>query len=199
MTSQLRSRLPTLVVLSLIPLLGMLAALLMLMSSTSINNSISPTPPPVTQAVSHLAGRAAPNFELATLDGDSTRLSSMRGRIVFLNFWATWCEPCKRELPAFQSFMNEQPDDGPVILAVNIGDKPAEIQKFLEDNHVSGIPILLDSKYTVQTAYGADLFPTTFVIDPTGIVRDMHLGEMTVDDLNSYVDEIRSSTLNLGI
>jgi thiol-disulfide isomerase/thioredoxin len=94
--------------LSLLPLLGISAALLMLISSGGANSSIVSTPLPVTQAASRLAGRAAPNFELASLNGDPIRLSSMRGRVVFLNFWATWCEPCKREMPAFQRFMQEQ-------------------------------------------------------------------------------------------
>ena len=199
MTAEQRSRIQTLFLLSLIPLLGMIVALFMLISSGGANSSIPPTPLPVTQAVSRLAGRAAPNFELTTLHGSSIRLSSMRGRVVFVNFWATWCEPCKREMPAFQSFMQAQADDGPVILAVNIGDKPEDIQKFLKDNNVSSVPVLLDSEYTVQTAYGADLFPTTFVIDPAGVVRDMHLGEMTIGDLNRYVTEITSSALNFGI
>lgn len=196
MTAEQRSRLSTLILLSLLPLLAISAALLMLISSGG-GSSTSPTPLPVTQAVSRLAGRAAPNFELTALEGGTVRLSSMRGRVVFLNFWATWCEPCKREMPAFQRFMQAQTDA--VILAVNIGDKPEDIQKFLDDNNVSGIPVLLDTEYQVQTAYSASLFPTTFVIDPSGIVRDMHLGEMTLADLNGYVDQIRSSTLNFGI
>jgi len=199
MTAEQRSRISILILLSLVPLLGMIAALFMLISSGGTSSSTPPTPLPVTQAVSRLAGRAAPNFELTTLDGGTIRLSSMRGRIVFVNFWATWCEPCKREMPAFQRFMQSQGEDGAVILAVNIGDKPEDIRKFLEDYNVSGVPVLLDSDYEVQTAYYADLYPTTFVIDPAGIVRDMHLGEMTLNDLNSYVDQIRSSTLNFGI
>jgi peroxiredoxin len=199
MTADQRSRISTLILLSLVPLLGMIAALFMLISSGGANSGTPPTPLPVTQAVSRLAGQPAPNFELAALDGGTVRLSSMRGRVVFLNFWATWCEPCKREMPAFQRFMQAQTDDGAVILAVNIGDKPEDIQKFLDDNNVRGIPVLLDVDYEAQTSYGADLFPTTFVIDPAGIVRDMHLGEMTFADLNGYLDQIRSSTLNFGI
>lgn len=199
MTADQRSRLSILFLLSLVPLLAISAALLMLISSSGTNGSTPPTPLPVTQAVSRLAGRAAPNFELASLDGGSIRLSSMRGRIVFLNFWATWCEPCKREMPAFQRFMQEQAGDKAVILAVNIGDKPEDIQKFLDDNGVSGIPVLLDTEYRAQTAYSANLFPTTFVIDPAGIVRDMHVGEMKLNDLTGYVDQIRSSSLNFGI
>jgi thiol-disulfide isomerase/thioredoxin len=199
MTANQRSRLSILFLLSLLPLLAISAALLMLISSGGANSGIPPTPLPVTQAVSRLAGRAAPNFELVSLDGGSIRLSSMRGRIVFLNFWATWCEPCKREMPAFQRFMQEQAGDKAVILAVNIGDKPEDIQKFLDDNGVSGIPVLLDTEYRAQTAYSANLFPTTFVIDPAGIVRDMHVGEMKLNDLTGYVDQIRSSSLNFGI
>lgn len=187
-------------VLAIVPLLGILGAILTILASGGFNPA-PPVPPPVTPMEARLVGRAAPNFELPTLESaqagtdETVRLSSLRGRIVFVNFWATWCEPCKRELPAFEQFMAQQDgDSGAIILAVNIGEEADAIQPFLDENGVSGISILLDRDYRVQTAYGVDLFPSTFVIDKAGIVRDMHLGEMTLDDLNGYVEQYGAQT-----
>jgi thiol-disulfide isomerase/thioredoxin len=183
-----RSISPALVVLITLPLLGIAAALLLIVASGGVNLGGSPpTPPPVTMPESRLIGRAAPNFELPTLYGGAQRLSSLRGRVVFINFWATWCEPCERELPAFAEFMAGQPRGGPIILAVNAGETADQIETFLADIAIGGIPILLDRDYRVNDAYDADFLPTTYVIDPAGVVQDRHVGEMTLAQLNEYV------------
>jgi thiol-disulfide isomerase/thioredoxin len=179
---------PVLLALLLIPLLGIAGALIAVYASGGLNPP-PPTPLPVTAQASPLLERAAPNFDLETLYGGSVRLSSLRGRPVFLNFWATWCEPCLRELPAFVDFMAEQPEGGPVILAVNSGEPAARIEAFLAEQGIKGIPILLDLDYSVSTAYGADRIPMTFVIDAAGVVREMHVGELKLDDLRAYVEQ----------
>lgn len=179
---------PTLLVLLIIPLMGIVGALIAVYAGGGLAPA-PPTPAPVTLQVSPLIGRPAPNFDLETLYGGSVRLSSLRGRPVFLNFWATWCEPCRRELPAFQAFMAQQDEGGPIILAINAGETVEKIEAFLTENSVAGIPILLDPDFGVNTAYRADRIPVTYVIDPAGVVRDMHLGEMKLDDLRAYVEQ----------
>lgn len=184
---------PALLALLLIPLLGVAGALIAVYASGGLAPAPPPTPLPVTAApASPLLGQAAPSFDLETLYGGSLRLSSLRGRPVFLNFWATWCEPCTRELPAFMAFMAEQPEGGPVILAVNAGEQAERIEAFLAEQGVSGIPILLDPDFEVNTAYHADRIPMTYVIDAAGIVREMHLGELKLDDLRSYAEQYSS-------
>jgi thiol-disulfide isomerase/thioredoxin len=191
---------PVPVVLLVIPLLGIIGALLTIASSGGFSTT-PPTPLPVTLAASRLEGRAAPNFELPTLDGllqdvedpETIRLSSLRGRLVFVNFWATWCEPCVRELPAFEQFVTGEGEDGAVILAVNIGEGVQDIETFLTENDVNGIPVLVDTTYRTQMAYDAKFFPSTFVIDKAGVVRDQHTGEMTLTDLYSYVEQFGDS------
>ncbi len=179
---------PALLVLLLIPLLGIIGALIAVYASGGLNPA-PPTPLPVTAQASPLLGRAAPNFDLETLYGGSVRLSSLRGRPVFLNFWATWCEPCTRELPAFMAFMAEQPAGGPVILAVNAAEPAERIEAFLQEQGITGIPILLDPDFSVNTAYRADRIPMTYVIDAAGVVRDVHVGELKLDDLRAYVEQ----------
>ncbi len=194
MSEQSPSRLsPTLIILLVLPLLGIVGALLTIFASGGLAPP-DPTPQPLpTLPVSLLINRSAPNFELAALEGDSLRLSSLRGRVVFLNFWATWCEPCRRELPTFQTFMQSQGEDGAVILAINNGETPEQITEFLAENNVGGIPVLLDSDFALQDRYEVSFFPTTFVIDAGGVVRDVRLGEITLEDLNTYTEQYGAS------
>jgi thiol-disulfide isomerase/thioredoxin len=146
------------------------------------------TPIPITTDHA-LEGEPAPNFELARLDGEGTiRLSSLRGRMVFVNFWATWCEPCRRELPALQAFsQSEQGSNAPLILAVNIGESPEQITPYFDELGINDLTVLLDSNWSVSDLYQTEVYPSTFVIDPAGTVVDFHLGEITLDDLEGYV------------
>lgn len=178
---------PALLLLLIIPMLGAMFALILLVRFDALPRAADPTPLPATAPAPALVGGPAPNFELETLYGGSVRLSSLRGRLVFLNFWATWCEPCKRELPAFQAFMAEQESGGPIILAINAGETDTQIRAFLNEYDVAGIPILLDPDFRINDTYNADRIPITYVIDAAGMVRDWHLGEMTPDDLQEYV------------
>jgi thiol-disulfide isomerase/thioredoxin len=179
----------TVLVLFLIfPLLGIIAAIITALNDPGITNAPPPTPLPVTAAFKQLIDQPAPNFELASLEGTTVRLSSYRGRLVFLNFWATWCEPCQREIPAFAQFMAEQPENGPVILAVNISDSPNQITDYFQQHSISGVPTLLDFNLAVYADYGISQLPTTFVIDPGGVVRYRHIGEMTTADLQAYTE-----------
>lgn len=176
---------PVLIIFLIFPILGLVAAAVFAVANTG--PEAGPTPLPVTPPRVSLINRAAPNFELPGLDGRAYRLSNYRGRVVFLNFWATWCEPCLRELPAFQAFMAQQGADGAVILAINQGETPEQIEAFFAENAIAGLPVLLDDSLAIANAYHVDRMPTTYALDPAGVVRYMHLGEMKLDDLNSYV------------
>lgn len=179
---------PILIVFLLFPILGIIAAVVLALSETQSANTPA-TPLPVTLADTALIDQPAPNFQLASLDGGEVRLSSYRGRVVFLNFWATWCEPCKRELPAFQQFTADHAEDGKaVILAVNVNETPEQINTYFTEQSISGLNVLLDQTLDVYNAYSINVMPTTFVIDPAGVVRYKHLGEMKIDDLQAYVD-----------
>jgi thiol-disulfide isomerase/thioredoxin len=109
---------------------------------------------------------------------------------VFLNFWATWCEPCKRELPAFEAFASGQPPDGAVVLAVNVEENPDDVRNFLQAQGVSSLIVPLDTDAEVAESYGVFQLPVTFAIDETGIVRFPKYGEITREELDVYVEAL---------
>jgi peroxiredoxin len=182
---------PVLIVFLIFPILGIIAAIITATNSMS-GSPVSATPAPVTLDLISLVDKPAPNFELTGMDGSAYRLSSFRGRVVFLNFWATWCEPCQRELPAFQQFAASQPKNGPIILAVNVAETTDTVKNFLSEHQVSALTVLMDAKQDVFSAYNIDRMPTTYVIDKTGVVRYKHYGEMKSDDIAAYLTQLNS-------
>lgn len=191
-TEKNRDPITTLIIFLVIALLGFVAAGVFIALNGGLART-APTPAPVTQAVSLLVDRPAPNFQLDNLEGEAVRLSNFRGRTVFLNFWATWCEPCIRELPALQTFQEEQGDLGALVLAINNGETAERISDYFAKNTIRDLLVLLDSEFEVQDSYHVNFFPTTFVVDAAGIVREMHVGEITGEDLNVYLQAMQSS------
>lgn len=181
-----------------IPLFGVIAAVLLIANEGAPRTpqavSLPSTPPPViVPTLVQVVDAPVINFELPSLEGGTIRLSDYEGRIVFLNFWATWCEPCKRELPAFEQFTaaHTAPND-PVILAVNYGETPDQIRQFLNDQGIEGLNVALDQDTTVGQEYGIFNLPVTFVIDQRGIVRYPKYGEMTLDEMNAYIEALQT-------
>ncbi len=134
-------------------------------------SSNSASPPPSEQSV------PAPDFQLSTIDGQSVSLSAMHGHPVLLNFWATWCGPCRFEMPSLQEIYNDQEysDKGLVILAVDIGEDAVTVQKFLLENKLS-FTVLLDTDQSVAAKYNIRAIPTTFFIDKDGIIKGVKIG-----------------------
>lgn len=190
---------PGLLVLLLFPLLGLVAAGVMMLSDGGLNapgaTAPPPTPAPVRlpeQQPAQTSGDAAPDFELRAITQDFVSLSDFRGRVVFLNFWATWCGPCERELPAFESFMAQQPPDGPIVVGVNLGETYDTVKPYLDERGVSSFPILLDVNYVASDLYGIGPIPVTFVIDEEGMIRYAKYGEITTDEMQEYLDALEA-------
>ena len=115
-------------------------------------------------------GQPAPDFKLQNLDGESVSLSDFKGKAVLVNFWATWCGPCRIEMPYLQEIYEEWSEQGLVLLAVNIGESPAKVKDFMEKYNLS-FPVLLDAKTTVAREYNVSGIPTTFFIDKDGVIQ----------------------------
>jgi peroxiredoxin len=184
---------PALLIFLIFPIIGLVAAVILALSSGTASGT-PPTPAPVILPTDpprrQLSGEPAPDFELRTLDQTTVKLADYRGRVVFLNFWATNCEPCQREMPAFEAFMAQQPDDGPIVLAVNMGETYDQTNAYLTERGISGFPVLLDVNYEVADQYGIGAIPVTYVIDKDGIIRFSKFGEMKPDDLTIYLTSI---------
>jgi peroxiredoxin len=130
----------------------------------------------------------APDFELTALSGEQTRLRDFRGQIILLNFWATWCGPCRIEMPDFQSRF-EQYSDELIVLAVNVAEDPEDIQDFMNELDLT-FGALLDSDEKVFRQYLVRGLPTTYFIDAEGILRIQHIGVMTEGQLDGYLAEL---------
>ncbi len=121
-------------------------------------------------------GRMAPDFRLPTLDGGSFQLSDQRGKPVVLNFWATWCGPCQRELPAIERAA-EHYQDVVVFAAVDQAETIQTVQRFAETMGLT-ITVPLDGEQTVGERYSVMGLPTTYFIDEQGVIRSVWMGEM---------------------
>ncbi|GAB4397655.1 MAG: TlpA disulfide reductase family protein [Anaerolineales bacterium] len=122
-------------------------------------------------------GFAAPEFTLTTLQGDSLTLSDLRGQAVLLNVWASWCPPCRAEMPAMQQVYAEYAERGFTVLAINLTaqDSRSAAAAFVAENGLT-FPILLDESGSVANAYRAASLPTSFFIRPDGIIEEVIIG-----------------------
>jgi cytochrome c biogenesis protein CcmG, thiol:disulfide interchange protein DsbE len=134
-----------------------------------------PAPTPVTTAD---IGQAAPSLKLPLVGGGEVDLASYRGQPVLLNFWATWCEPCRAEMPAFERAQQQYRDRGLVVLGVDFQEQDPEIVAFLREIGVT-FPSAVDRTGEVTRQWRATGLPTTFLIDRQGIIRDVRVGAFT--------------------
>ncbi|HJV45881.1 MAG TPA: thiol-disulfide oxidoreductase ResA [Bacillota bacterium] len=135
-------------------------------------------------------GVAAPDFVLKTLDGDDFQLSKYRGKGVVLNFWGSWCDPCKEEMPALEKTFQSFKDKGIVLVGVNIGESDVSIHSF-KDRFGLNFPIAMDSKKEITLLYEIGPIPTTYFIDKDGIVKKVVIGgPMSEQTISNNMKEI---------
>jgi thiol-disulfide isomerase/thioredoxin len=121
------------------------------------------------------AGNPAPDFQLQSLDGQTVSLGNLQGKPVLINFWATWCGPCRSEMPYIQEIYEEWSVKGLVVLAINMGESSSKVEEFMQSNSLS-FAVLLDTKQDVAQRYNITGIPTTFFIDKDGIIQDKVIG-----------------------
>ena len=122
----------------------------------------------------------ADDFELASLAGGKVKLSSYRGRVVFLNFWATWCPPCRAEMPSMERLHQLLRGRGLEIVAVDLQESKETARKFVKDNALT-FTVLLDPQGAVGGAWGAQSIPTTYLIDRKGAILARSVGSREWD------------------
>jgi cytochrome c biogenesis protein CcmG, thiol:disulfide interchange protein DsbE len=148
---------------------------------------------PLSSSPSPREGFLAPEFTLDSLDGDKVTLSKLRGQIVVINFWATWCLPCREETPALEKSYEQYKDSGVVILGVNLTDQDSirEVESFVQEFRLT-YPILLDRDGTVSNyLYQIKGLPTTFFVNREGIIRTVLVGgPMSETFLHSKIEAL---------
>lgn len=127
------------------------------------------------QAQAQEVGKPAPDFELPNLNQEGIKLSGYQGKVVYLDFWASWCAPCRETFPWMNQLREKYGKDGLEILAVNIDTKRADADKFLGQTP-AGFTVLFDPKRGVAKTYALKGMPTSFLIDRSGNVVSTHLG-----------------------
>lgn len=128
-----------------------------------------------TDAALALEGKAAPDFTLPGMDGKPVTLASLKGNVVLLDFWATWCGPCVVSLPDLDKLYQERKDQKVKVLAVNVGEEKDEVASFLTAKKLT-LPVLLDTDQAVTEKFGITGYPTTVIINPEGVVTKVFLG-----------------------
>lgn len=134
-------------------------------------------------------GNLAPDFELAGLDGETLKLCDYRGQAVMLNFWATWCLPCRQEMPLFQAAYEQYQDDGLVILAANVGEDATTARNYADELGLS-FDIGLDQAAELSRAYRVFGMPTTFFINRQGVIDYLAIGAVRESDLDDILARI---------
>ena len=131
-------------------------------------------------------GRPAPDFALPDLDGNTVRLSDYLGRPVVLNFWATWCAPCRLEMPELEQAAADYAGRDLAVLTVNQDETAEQVSDFFTEVGLT-LPALLDTGGAVGAAYGAFFLPTTVIIGPDGLVSAVHRGILSREELDDYL------------
>ena len=131
----------------------------------------------------------APDFTLKSLEGTNLRLEEYRGQVVLINFWASWCGPCRQEMPLLDRLHHRYEDTGFAVLGVNVEGEVAPAQKIVDKTKVT-FPVLIDEQQKVSEMYSLEAMPSTVVVDRDGVVRYIHRGYKPGDEAK-YVEVVK--------
>jgi len=143
-----------------------------------------------------LVGGPAPQFALQTVAGQTIKLSDFKGDFVVLNFWATWCVPCMKEMPEFQKIHLSSGNDTIKIIGVNLSESKKRVDKFTRDHQLS-FPVLLDGFGNTSEKYKVRSLPVTYIISPDGIIREeIQGGGLTQEIIEAKIKQIKNFAFN---
>lgn len=133
-------------------------------------------------------GKLAPDFTLNDLNGKSVKLKEVisQNKVTLVNFWATWCPPCRREIPELVEFYQKYSSQKVALLALDLQEDPGKVKSFAKDNGMN-FPVLLDTKGSVGNQYRVSGIPTTFILDGKGTIRDMIVGGTSLAALEAKI------------
>jgi peroxiredoxin len=138
-------------------------------------------------------GRAAPDFLLPTPDGGEVRFSDLRGKPVLVNFWASWCTPCRQEMPEIVRAYNDRRGEGLVVVAINLQENDAQVREFAADYGMD-FPVVIDRSGQVGDSWRiggpVEGIPASYFIDADGVVRERAFGPLTAASLTEKLETI---------
>lgn len=144
--------------------------------------------PPAREVPAPKVGHPAPDFTLNDLDGNPLRLSDLRGKVVFINFWASWCPPCRAEMPEIEAVHQKYKDKGVVVIGVDIGEPESNVRQYVEQGGFSWT-FVLDTTGEVSRDYQVVAIPASFFLDREGIIRAVNIGAMTKNVMEGKLAE----------
>jgi peroxiredoxin len=149
----------------------------------------APTAAPVTAVAEIAVGAVAPDFTLSDLTGAQRSLSAYRGKVVMLNFWASWCGHCQSEIPALKAVYKDYSDKGFEIVAVSVGEEPAGLATFVQQNEMA-FTVLADPQTSMVPLYQLRSVPTSYFLDQQGVVQQVYNGAIEEETLRGIVDQL---------
>lgn len=144
---------------------------------------------PQTALAKPVVGEPAPDSSLVTLSGEPRTLSSYRGKGIILNFWATWCVPCREEMPHLNKIYDIYKERGIVILGVNYKQKKKSVERYIKKVPIS-FPILMDLEGKFSDPFNLKALPTTYFIDKNGAVAGLYSGPLTMENLKEWAEKL---------
>lgn len=181
-------------------LLGLLAALALgiVLVYSFLSKGNEKADPSTTSNMELKAGSPAPDFELAEVTtGEPVSLSSLRGRPVWINFWATWCPPCKAELPRMKQVYDKYKDKGLVIIGIDMQEDPSQIKQFVESNKYDWT-FVVDTDGQVTNRYFTAGIPSHVFIDANGVVQAANIGDLQAPAMEELLGKIISNQSQSG-
>ena len=164
--------------------LGALALLILLASACSSSKPVAAA------KAGNKDRKPAPNFALPDAHGNTVKLADFKGKVVMLDFWATWCGPCKIEIPWFIEFQRKYKDKGFTVIGVSMDEGGWQtVRPFVEEFKMN-YPVLIGNDETAQSYGGVDVLPTTFIIDKQGRIVATHMGLTSRDELEKTIESL---------
>ena len=158
--------------------------------ATAGGRQLAPAAPP---QAAPLPNHLAPDFTLSGLDGTPVRLAELRGQVVLINVWATWCPPCRAEMPAIQAVYDRYRDQGFQVLAVDLGEDREVVAAFMRERGLT-FSALLDREGEVANLYRSSVLPSSFFVDRLGVIRAVYRGPMPRGVIAGTVEQLLKET-----